>query len=164
MSAAVPRPTVAPHGAAAEIYLHPGQIAIAPEPARITTILGSCVSVCLFDERRGIGGACHFQLPLRAGDAHRSARFGNVALELLVEGLVAEGSRRAGLQAKVFGGACVLDAFRGRADHLGAQNVDVALSLLDAWKLPVVGRDVGGRRGRKLLFHTDTGVALVRLL
>jgi chemotaxis protein CheD len=96
--------------------------------------------------------------------AEGSARYGNVALEKLLGELARLGSRPTDLQAKVFGGANVLEAFRGRRNHLGVQNVEEARRGLGAAGIRIVAEDVGGDHGRKVLFHTDTGIALVRLI
>lgn len=149
---------------AAEVYLHPGQIFVSREPHRVTTILGSCVSVCMWDDSTGVGGLNHFLLPHWAGEGHSSPRFGNVAMRMLVEGLLALGARRSRLRAKVFGGACVMEAFLARAQHLGAKNVEIAERILDEEAVEVVARDVGGERGRKLIFETSGGSAWVRRL
>jgi chemotaxis protein CheD len=82
----------------------------------------------------------------------------------LIEKLLALGARKGRLQAKVFGGACVIEAFRGSGRHLGEKNVDVALSVLGEAAIPVVAQDVGGRCGRKLIFDTGGGGAWVRAL
>jgi chemotaxis protein CheD len=150
--------------AAAEAYLQPGQLMVAVQPRRIVTILGSCVAVCLYDPRLRVGGSSHHLLPYWAGDGHRSARFGNVAVERLVEEMAHAGCRRTDLVAKVFGGACVLDAFQETSRHLGAKNVDAALLALGAAGVAVVAQDTGGRRGRRLVFDSASGEALLRLL
>jgi chemotaxis protein CheD len=64
----------------------------------------------------------------------------------------------------VFGGAFIVDAFHGPRERLGTKNAELALRTLRQEGIPVVADDVGGRRGRKVIFHTDTGVALVRLI
>ena len=145
------------------VYLHPGQLHAGREPTTVTTILGSCVAVCLVDAGRKVGGVNHFLLPHWAGEGHRTPRFGNVAMELLLERLLAMGARRGELRAKVFGGACVLEAFHG-PHHLGARNAEVAMGFLAAEGIEVAAADTGGRRGRKLLFRTDDGTALVKLI
>jgi chemotaxis protein CheD len=146
------------------VYLHPGELAVRAEPCTATTILGSCVAACVFDEARGIGGLTHHLLPFGAADVSRPERFGNLAVPRLVSRLVALGADPGALRAKLFGGACVLEAFRAAGTDLGAQNVDVARDALRALGVPVVAEDVGGARGRRLIFHTGSGVALVRLL
>ena len=146
------------------VYLHPGQVFVSPDPAEVTTILGSCVAVCVFDPVLRLGGTNHYLLPHWVGNGLSSTRFGNVAVRSLIDKVLALGGQKENLQAKVFGGACVLDAFHGRAEHLGTKNADLALRTLRQEGIPVVADDVGGRRGRKVIFHTDTGLALVRLI
>jgi chemotaxis protein CheD len=151
--------TLLPH-----VYLHPGQLYIATEPAVVNTILGSCVSVCLWSPELGIGGINHYLLPTGLKTSPTALRYGNVAIELLVEKLLRVGCRLDRLQGKVFGGACVLDAMRGKGSHLGMKNAEIAMSALTAIRIPIMGSDVGGNRGRKLLFHPHDGSALVKLL
>jgi chemotaxis protein CheD len=145
-------------------YLHPGQLFVSDESHAVTTILGSCVSVCLWDPFTKIGGINHFLLPMDVGDDQASLRFGNLSVRELIEEVVAIGAEQARLRAKLFGGACVLEAFRSRENHLGTKNVKVAREVLDAADIPIIGEDVGGNRGRKLIFHTDNGSAWVKQL
>jgi chemotaxis protein CheD len=146
------------------VYLQPGQLYAAAQPSAVTTVLGSCVAVCLWDPIECVGGMNHYLLPFFAGAGQGSPRFGNVAMTELVDRLVALGASRARLQAKVFGGACVLEAFQARQGHLGEKNAAVAFKLLEELAIPVVSRDVGGQSGRKLIFHSDQGTAWVAKL
>jgi len=146
------------------VYLLPGQLFASSEPSTVTTILGSCVAVCVWDPVLKIGGVNHYLLPYWVGNGHSSGRFGNVAIKLLIDKLLAFGSKKRNLQAKLFGGACVLEAMRDREDHLGMKNIRVARKLLEEEGIPVISDDVGGSHGRKLIFHTDAGSALVRHL
>ena len=150
-------------------YLHPGQVLIATEPSAVTTILGSCISVCLFDPKRGIGGINHFVLPNFAGRGPTSARFGNVAVENLVDGMLETGCSRYDLRAMLFGGSHLLRGFEGPSEksstaELGARNAEVARSMLESARIAIVGEDVGGRHGRKLVFFTDDGSFRVKPL
>lgn len=150
---------------AVERYLPPGQILASWEPARITTILGSCVAVCVWDPELGVGGMNHFLLPRGSATTSTAAgRFGSLAVPRLIENVLAFGGRQDDLRAKVFGGACVLEAFRGGTRHLGTQNVEAAFEVLRKESIPVVAEDVGGDRGRKLVFSTSDGSAWVRAL
>ena len=146
------------------IYLHPGQVYGEASPSEVTTILGSCVAVCLWDPVLGLGGVNHFLLPHWAGEGVSTARFGNVAVQRLIERLLDLGSSKQNLLAKVFGGACVLEAFRGNSKQLGDENVSVALHILQGEGIPVLTQDVGGHHGRKLKFQTDDGVAWLKRL
>lgn len=156
-------PQPPPSGGRTQIYLQAGQVVASAEPAAITTIVGSCVAVCLFDPEAGVGGMNHYLLPIPV-QREWSPRFGNVALVELLRAVLERGARRERLQAKVFGGACVIEAFRGSARALGDENVQLALRTLAAEAIPVASRDVGGTRGRKVIFHSDDGSAWVRSL
>ena len=151
-------------GGRKKIYLHPGQLYATGEGAMVTTILGSCVAVCLYDPVSQIGGVNHFLLPVAGADGQKSPRFGNVAVPDLVARVVKLGAERKRLQAKLFGGANVIEAFRDRENHLGTQNVCIARELLAAEEIPVIGEDVGGQKGRKLVFLTDDGSVWIKEL
>jgi chemotaxis protein CheD len=146
------------------MYLHAGHVLVSPTPCRVTTVLGSCVAVGIWDPEAGIGGLNHFLLPHSTVDQKDSTRFGDAAMRALIEGVVAAGGRRRGLLAKVFGGACVLTPFQASGWHLGAQNVKAARRLLLEERIPVAAEDVEGERGRKLIFQTHDGSAWVRAL
>lgn len=149
-------------GSRERVYLHAGQYMATATPASVSTILGSCVSVCVWDPQSKIGGINHFVLPHFAGTGRLSPRFGNVAIASLIESLCALGTRTDRLMAKIFGGAGVLGTAGG--EDLGARNVVVARTILEEEGIPVVGEDVGGSHGRKLIFHTDAGTAWIKRL
>jgi chemotaxis protein CheD len=146
------------------LYLHPGQLVATREPTVVTTILGSCVAVCLWDEVGGAGGVNHYLLPEGAGTDASALRFGNVAIEALIDRLLRLGAQRGRLRAKVFGGACISAVFARQTPNLGATNVTCALDGLAREGLRVDAFDTGGARGRKLLFQTDDGAAWVKQL
>ena len=143
-------------------YVHPGQLAVSAEPIALSTILGSCVAVCLWDWRRGCGGMNHFLLAEQHARTSASPRYGDTALKMLLDRLAAIGSEPADLQAKVFGGASVLAGLGAGAGRLGALNVALAERLLQEHGIPVVAADVGGLTARRLVFQTDDGAAWVR--
>lgn len=145
------------------VYLHPGQFTVAVAPCTITTILGSCVAVALFDPVARIGGLNHFLLP-RAPGKTNSLRFGDVAVPRLIDAMVECGAVQRRLQAKVIGGACVLDAYRDHPSHVGRQNVLAAVQALFEASVPVVMTDVEGKRGRRVVLHAHTGDLVVKVL
>ncbi|HVQ30209.1 MAG TPA: chemotaxis protein CheD [Vicinamibacteria bacterium] len=149
------------------VYLHPGQLFASREPSAVTTILGSCVSVCLWDPSSGIGGMNHFLLPHgpEPADRRSSQRFGDAATAALIAEIVALGGRKSLLTAKVFGGACTAEAFvKGPIRHLGPRNVERAFAVLHREGIPVEAHHTEGRRGRKVIFHTNDGSAWVKEL
>ena len=131
-------------------------------------ILGSCVAVCIWDPSQGIGGATHFMLPTSDEKGMPSPRFGNVAISMLLQKLLAAGAGRGKLRAKIFGGGCLFDSMREpnaiREQHLGSRNVDIALEMLAKAHIPVVSSEVGGDRGQRIVFCTDTGHSVKSLL
>ena len=165
MNAAIARNSPAPQSKLlAELYLHPGEIFASAQPHRVTTILGSCVSVCLFDTRSGVAGLNHFLLPHAPASAEPSTRYGDVAIDVLVRRVLALGATRDALVAKVFGGANVLHAFADDARHIGAANVELAREALTRYGIPIGAEDAGGVRGRKLVFSTPDGAAWVKVI
>lgn len=142
-------------------HVFPAQVFVSRAPVLLSTILGSCVSVCLWDRRNGWGGMCHHVLPDGPTDDGRAARFANVAVPRLIDEMLALGSDWNDLVARLFGGARVLDAFTGTAALLGSRNVDAALEQLAKWRIRVDEGDVGGRRGRKVRFSTWNGAVTV---
>ena len=147
-----------------ERYLHPGEVFASAQPHRITTILGSCVSVCLFDTKQRVAGLNHFLLPHAPRSVEATIRYGDVAVDVLVRRLLALGATRDSLVAKVFGGANVLHAFADDTRHIGAANVELARSTLARHEIPIGAEDVGGIRGRKLVFSIPDGAAWVKVI
>jgi chemotaxis protein CheD len=147
-----------------QVYLHPGQVFASSEPLAVTTILATCVAVCLWDPLRRVGGINHYLLPRGGGREERSARYGEVAMKMLLARLGQLGASPARLQAKVFGGMTSAFGARDAGRDLGANNVEFALATLATEGIPVVASDVGGTRPRKLIYHVDEGIVWVRPL
>jgi chemotaxis protein CheD len=157
-------PAAPPHGGRPAQFLHPAQIIASGQPCVVTSILGSCVAVCLVDPIAGIGGLTHYLLPRQLGGPP-PGRYGSLAIPLLIEKLTALGARRSRLTAKVFGGARMVGVLsRSEGEHVGEKNAQVAFDLLKDLGIPVAAEDVGGARARKLIYYTDDGSAWVRRL
>lgn len=146
------------------VYLHPGQLVATRKPTEVKTILGSCISVCLWDGELGIGGMNHYLLPQGAPSSPNPGRFGSSAIPRLVAAMLEQGARATRLQAKVFGGASMIAGVTPHAAHVGVQNTRLALQLLERAGIPVISSDVGGARGRKVVFRTDDGSVALWLL
>lgn len=143
--------------------LLPGQFYVTDGEA-VATVLGSCVAACLRDPVAGVGGMNHFMLPVRPDQQQlplsATTRYGNHAMECLINEVLRLGGRRPNLEAKVFGGAQVLAI---RSD-IGRRNVDFVHSYLEMEGVPVVAQDVGGAHPRKVIFFPRDGKVRVRLL
>jgi chemotaxis protein CheD len=147
------------------VYLYPGDAFVSDSSVELTTILGSCVAVCLWDPMLHFGGMSHYLLPASPLGQSASLRFGDAAIPALLSSLERLGSRRANVQAKLFGGAAVNASTQARAGAgLGMRNVEMARRLLGDHGIRITAEDVGGTVGRKLRFHTEDGVALVKML
>jgi chemotaxis protein CheD len=152
-------PFAQPHIPEIQVSLMQGDIYFTIDPKVLTTVLGSCVAVCLWDKINGIGGMNHFVLP-NDRNGEKSARYGDVAIDELQAGLVRLGSRIPDLQAKVFGGAAVLPYGGGRT--VGHNNVQLALERLRRDHIRIAAQRTGGTVGMQIRFHTRTGEAFVR--
>ncbi len=139
-------------------FLQPGYIYVPSRPSVISTVLGSCVSVCIFDKKRNIGGMNHFQLPLAESRQKATPRYGNVATYALIKIMLDDGSKLKHLEAQIFGGAFNPDI---SPTDIGKQNVMIARRVLMRHRIPVVSEDVGGKRGRKIVFNTGTNEVAV---
>lgn len=141
-------------------FLFPGTIFADPLEYQISTVLGSCVAVCLWDHVVRRGGMNHMMLPLWNGEGLATPKYGNIAMEKLLSKMLSVGCHREHLVAKIFGGANVsgtgLEVFM-----IGDRNVTLALQMLEEFRIPVVAKDVGGRVGRKIIMNSETGVVLV---
>ena len=144
-------------------YLYPSALFASMYPHEVSTVLGSCVSICLWDIKLKHGGINHFMLPLWNGDGLPTPKFGNIALEKLLEKMQHLGSHKSNLVAKVFGGAKQLE--KGKSVfNIGERNIKLAFDLLKEAGIPIVSHNVGGEKGRKLKFCTHTGKVLMKLL
>ena len=148
------------------IRILPGEYHAASGTLGMATLLGSCVSTCLWDPQRRIGGMNHFMLPGDNGTAAspvpRSARFGVHAMELLINQMLKLGADRRRLVAKVFGGGRVLRGFA--ALDVGAANCEFVLGFLATETIPVVGSDLLDNCARKLHFCPASGKVLLKKL
>ena len=127
----------------------------------VATVLGSCIAVCLRDPQIGVGGMNHFLLPKNNGaDANAGERYGDTAMEVLINGLLKRGARRSNLEAKVFGGARVLSGATMLA--IGDNNISFVNEFLRVEGIPVVSKDVGGTRSRRIHYQPSTGRAWVQ--
>lgn len=142
-----------------EYYLKPGFLFLTREETVIYTVLGSCVAVCLWDRQNRIGAMNHFLYPRTADPAQATTRYGNVAVLTLIRLMLAEGVSREGLEGQIFGGGT--PGTSRPEEDIGPQNVQVARKILQQQGIPITSEDVGGGKGRKLIYNTGTNEAVV---
>lgn len=143
------------------VQILPGELYVASTDEVITTVLGSCVSTCIRDPHRAIGGVNHFMLPHAprgAPDPGAAERYGTFALEHLINQVLRAGGRRADLEVKVFGGGRVV---AGGGD-IGAANVAFVRAFLARDNLVIASEDVGEHVARRLRYWPLTGLVQVK--
>ena len=141
-------------------YLYPSNIFASAEPFVVTTVLGSCVSVCLYDRVHKIGGINHFMLPLWNGEGLASAKYGNIAMERLLSEMIKKGASKKDIQAKMFGGSNLVNLTM----NVGERNWETAKRILNHENIKLIAESIGGTQGRKILFDTSTGNVHMRYI
>ena len=145
----------------------PGEYYVTCAGEMVTTVLGSCVSACIRDPASGIGGMNHFMLPATesidssawTGD-NAATRYGNFAMEHLINEILKKGAKREVLEVKVFGGGQVLKM----GSSVAQQNVDFVREYLRTEGIRIVAEDVGGTDPRKVNYYPATGKVRVKRL
>ena len=142
-----------------KVRVLPGDARTVSEPEHtLVTVLGSCVSACIRNPRNGFGGMNHFMLPQsQTGDwngASATLRYGNYAMEALINMVLKSGCKRSELEIKIFGGANL----GLKSMCVGTKNVEFVRAYLKTEGLSVVASDVGGNHGRRLYYRPSTGV------
>ena len=160
----------ADEGGMREIYVQPGELRLAEEPAILRTLLGSCVGVTFWSRRLQVGALCHPmlpRLPTREGllSSEKARRYVDYAIGELAKRFRALGVQPRETEVKLFGGADVLTVGQdgGRAT-VGQQNADTALRVIGELGYQVVAQRLGGKKGLHLDFDTNTGEVLLRKL
>ena len=148
----------------------PGEYYVSRDDELIATTLGSCVSACIWDEFAGIGGMNHFMLPLTKKPSHEvswgnvesdATRYGNYAMEYLINGILKNGGQRKNLKCKVFGGGKIIQ----NMGDVGQKNCDFVLHYLSLEMISIIAHDLGSTCPRKIVFNPLNGkVQMLRIL
>lgn len=142
------------------ITINPGEFFSTKADVYIATVLGSCISIALFDTVHHFGGLNHFMLPSCAAKeklaVEEQGRYGDFAIEQLINELLKQGADKKSLCAKVFGGANVLESGGYHQNMTGFNNISFALNYLETEHIPIVANDTGGIYPRKIYFHPRT--------
>jgi chemotaxis protein CheD len=148
------------HDDTMEVFLQPGEHFVGDEHYRLRTILGSCVSITLWNRSRRVGAMCHFLLSRRApgGPAALDGRYADEALSLMLRDLQREGVQAEECRAKIFGGGDMFPGLRlGEGDSVGRRNGEFARQLLREHGVPVVAAHLFGVGHRQIMFDIATG-------
>lgn len=147
----------------------PGEYYVTEHDELITTVLGSCVSACIRDRVFGIGGMNHFMLPLTTEEGlsgsnseliSKATRYGNYAMEHLINTILSHGGHRKNLEIKIFGGGQIMSSMT----DIGAKNVQFVHDYLATEELELVACDCGDIYPRKLMYMPATGKVMMKKL
>ncbi|MDC3332781.1 chemoreceptor glutamine deamidase CheD [bacterium] len=151
--------------------LLPGDFYVTAQSEAITTVLGSCISACIWDEKKRIGGMNHFMLPTTHDSANQvqwgnrnipggATRYGNYAMEHLINEILKHGGQRENLKVKLFGGAKII----ANMSDVGKKNSDFALDYIKTENLCLISDDLYNNYPRKIFFDPLTGRAFMKRL
>lgn len=152
------------------VTLEPGELFASREPVTISTLLGSCVAACLYDPVNKVVGMNHFllssrrysrDLPNFISDA---GRYGIHAMELLINEMMRIGAERKRICAKVFGGATILrqSGSVGNFFCVGEVNCRFIKEFLSQERIPILGEELGGEKGRVIHFSNGDFTVYLR--
>ncbi|MEM9705023.1 MAG: chemotaxis protein CheD [Pseudomonadota bacterium] len=151
-----PQPSVPAKGGVRSVHVIQGEYEISDNPEIVlSTILGSCVAVCLRDPGAKIGGMNHFLLPFGSGEDGNTEKYGAYSMEVLINALLKAGVRRHYLEAKIFGGGRMM---QGLGD-IGNSNVNFARDFLECEGIPIISESTGGLQARRVKFWPVSGRA-----
>lgn len=144
-----------------KVFLYPANIHVSAQPACLATLLGTCVAVCLWDARQKVGGMNHYLLPLWNGDGLASPKYGNIAIEKLIDKMIAYGANHRTMVAKIFGGRTQSE-MGTIAFSIGKRNAEIARQALGDAGIPIISEHVGTDYGMNIRFDTSTGIVMVK--
>ncbi|HNS22986.1 MAG TPA: chemotaxis protein CheD [Sedimentisphaerales bacterium] len=138
-------------------FLRPGEFYTGREPVVAETLVGSCVAVCLYNYKQGFGAMNHFLMDRPKNPAETDiGRYGVTSTRHIVDAMMQIDPEPTHYRATILGGAAVLKTAH-EDGRIGQGNVAAALEVLHAAHIRVAGREVGGTRGRRIRFNTQTG-------
>ena len=147
------------------VVLAAGEFYFGGGTTRISTLLGSCVSITLWHPRKHIGGMCHYMMTARKNEgiaqpertAKLDGRYADEAFKLFLQGVEQAGTRPAEYQAKLFGGADMFGTAKGSPMNIGERNIAFGRDLLSHHGITLIAEHIGGSGRRKLHFDLWSG-------
>lgn len=144
-------------------FILPGEMAVSRKPTTIATLLGSCIAVCLHNAKQKAGGMNHFMLPTGNKTDKMLGKYGDYAIDHLVDMMLKIDPDKRNLTAKMYGGGAVVGHLASAAG-IGDRNIEMAASKLREHGIKTVLSDVGGASGRKIFLNTVTGDVELRYI
>jgi chemotaxis protein CheD len=144
-------------------YLLPGELIVTAGAMKISTVLGSCVAVCLYDREKKIAGMNHYMLPFNKINDPKRFKYGDTSMDDMLEQMINTGARKHKIEARIYGGSSMFNETKAFF-NIGTQNLGVAVNFLRENNIPVNAAETGGKTGRKVIFDTSAGVISCNLL
>jgi chemotaxis protein CheD len=137
-------------------------------PDKIVTIgLGSCIGIALYDSKLKIGGLAHIMLPdsTQFNKISNPLKFADLAIPLLIEDMEKLGSKKSNITAKIVGGASMFTFADNKMNmDIGNRNSISVRNILNRFSIPLLSEDIGGNKGRTMIFDTSTGVVQIKTI
>lgn len=149
-----------------EIKVGIADLNIASSPDKLITVgLGSCVGIAIYDKVTGLGGLAHIMLPdsSQFSKITNQVKFADLAIPMLVEDMIKKGARLRNMTAKIAGGASMFNfSDKSIIMDIGNRNGIAVKNALKILAIPILAEDVGGNKGRTLIFDTESGILSIR--
>jgi chemotaxis protein CheD len=134
-------------------YLNPGYLLVTKEPVIISTVLGSCISVIIFDIVKNFGGINHFIYPYAKNKYEQTTKYGNISIIALYKTMIELGAKSENMNAMVVGGAFIEN--NNYSKYVSYENINIAKKIInDKFNIKVIYEDTGGINGRKIFYNT----------
>lgn len=143
-----------------------GEVVVTIPDNVLSTTLGSCVAVCLYDYRKKIGGMAHIVLPKSRNIEKQKhpCKFADIAVPEIISKMLIRGSLKRNIVAKITGGANMFPNIDKRVLNIGQENINAVKKTLNEWGILIKAEDLGGEKGRKIEFDLSTGLLAVERL
>ena len=149
-----------------EIKVGIADLNVAFSPDKLITVgLGSCVGIAIYDKTIGLGGLAHIMLPdsSQFNKITNEIKFADLAIPKLVDDMIKKGSKLRNMKAKIAGGASMFNfSDKSVVMDIGGRNGIAVRNALKNLSIPILSEDIGGNKGRTLIFDTASGVLYVR--
>ena len=155
------------------IYLKPGEVHFGRDPARVITVLGSCVSVIMYYRHTMIGAICHAVMPSYIGTMKKRPssqsdmfQFVDSSMEWMLDQFEKIRIRREDIEVKIFGGSEIFynNKKYDSSISMGRKNIEAAMKTIHEQNLKLKAWNVGGNKGRKVIFYTNTGEVFTKFV
>lgn len=149
-----------------EIKVGIADLNVAYSPDKLITVgLGSCVGIAIYDKSLALGGLAHIMLPdsSQFNKVTNEIKFADLAIPILVQDMIKKGAKLRNMRAKIAGGASMFNfADKSIIMDIGSRNGIAVRNALKALSIPIISEDIGGNKGRTLIFDTTSGVLSIR--